>query len=104
MEQTETDAEKWVELIKQYSNPTERTTELLNTLIKKIVVHEAVKGTDGVCAVSQKRAWDDLCFLQPAWDVQGESLNGWITGVYEMERGYMMVCRCDMQQRYAMQK
>ena len=52
MEQTETDAEKWVELIKQYSNPTERTTELLNTLIKKIVVHEAVKGTDGVCAVS----------------------------------------------------
>ena len=52
MEQTETDAEKWVELIKQYSNPTERTTELLNTLIKKIVVHEAGKGTDGVCAVS----------------------------------------------------
>lgn len=52
MEQTETDAEKWVELIKQYSNPTERTTELLNTLIKKIVVHEAVMGTDGVCAVS----------------------------------------------------
>ena len=41
------DAEKWVELIKQYSNPTELTTELLNSLIEKIVVHEAVKSPDG---------------------------------------------------------
>ena len=47
MEQTESDAEKWVELIKQYSNPTELTTELLNSLIEKIVVHEAVKSPDG---------------------------------------------------------
>lgn len=47
MEQTESDAEKWVELIKQYSNPTELTTELLNTLIEKIVVHEAAKSPDG---------------------------------------------------------
>ena len=42
MEQTESDAGKWLELIKQYSNPTELTTELLNTLIEKIVVHEAL--------------------------------------------------------------
>ena len=27
--------------------PTELTAELLNTVIEKIVVHEAVKGTDG---------------------------------------------------------
>ena len=47
MEQTESDAGKWLELIKQYSNPTELTTELLNTLIEKIVVHEAVKSPDG---------------------------------------------------------
>lgn len=47
MEQTESDAEKWVELIKQYASPTELTTELLNTLIEKIVVHEAVKSPDG---------------------------------------------------------
>lgn len=36
-----------VELIKQCSNPTELTAELLNTLIEKIVVHEAVKNEDG---------------------------------------------------------
>lgn len=47
MEQTESDAGKWLELIKQYSNPTELTTELLNTLIEKIVVHEAVKSPEG---------------------------------------------------------
>ena len=45
--QTATDAEKWVALIKQYTNPTELTAELLNTLIEKILVHEAVKGEDG---------------------------------------------------------
>ncbi len=33
--------------MKQYVNPTELTAELLNTLIEKIVVHEAVKGEDG---------------------------------------------------------
>ena len=38
---------KWVELIKQFSNPTELTAEMLNTLIEKIVVHEATKGADG---------------------------------------------------------
>lgn len=45
--QTAVDAERWIELIKQCSNPTELTAELLNTLIEKIVVHEAVKNEDG---------------------------------------------------------
>ena len=45
--QTTADAEKWVALIKQYSEPTELTAEMLNTLIEKIVVHEAVKDSDG---------------------------------------------------------
>ncbi len=30
--------------MKQYVNPVELTAELLNTLIEKITVHEAVKG------------------------------------------------------------
>ena len=46
--ETEINAEKWIELIKQYSNPTELTAELLNALIEKIVVHEAVKSPDGM--------------------------------------------------------
>ena len=45
--QTAADAEKWIALIKQYSKPTELTAEMLNTLIEKIVVHEAVKDSDG---------------------------------------------------------
>ena len=45
--QTTADAEKWIALIRQYSVPTVRTTEMLNTLIEKIVVHEAVKDSDG---------------------------------------------------------
>ncbi len=45
--QTAVDAEKWVGLMKQYVNSTELTAELLNTLIEKILVHEAVKGEDG---------------------------------------------------------
>lgn len=45
--QTETDAAKWIELIRQYAHPTELTAELLNTLIEKIVIHESVKGEDG---------------------------------------------------------
>ena len=36
-------AEKWTELIKQYTHLIELNTELLNALIEKIVVHEAVK-------------------------------------------------------------
>ncbi len=47
-QQTALDAEKWVALIKQYANPTELTAELLNTLIEKIVIHEATKGEDGM--------------------------------------------------------
>lgn len=47
-QQTALDAEKWVALIKQYANPTELTAELLNTLIEKIVIHEATKGEDGI--------------------------------------------------------
>ncbi len=41
------DTDKWIALIKQCTHPTELTAELLNTLIEKIVVHEAVKDTDG---------------------------------------------------------
>lgn len=33
--------------MKQNVNPVELTAELLNTLIEKITVHEAVKGEDG---------------------------------------------------------
>ena len=45
--QTAVDADKWVGLMKQYVNPAELTAELLNTLIEKILVHEAAKGEDG---------------------------------------------------------
>ena len=38
---------KWIDLIKQFSSPTELTAEMLNTLIEKILVHEATKDTDG---------------------------------------------------------
>ena len=43
--QTAVDAEKWIGLMKQYVNPTELTAELLNTLIEKILVHEAAYWT-----------------------------------------------------------
>ena len=45
--QNAADAEKWIALMKECVNPTELTAELLNTLIEKIIVHEAVKGEDG---------------------------------------------------------
>jgi len=38
---------KWIDLVKQFSNPTELTAEMLNTLIEKILVHEAVKDAGG---------------------------------------------------------
>ena len=44
--QTTADAEKWISLIKQYSEPTKLTAEILNMLIEKIVVHEATKDSD----------------------------------------------------------
>ena len=46
--QTTANAEKWIALIKQYAKPTGLTAEMLNTLIEKIVVHEAVKDSDGI--------------------------------------------------------
>ena len=46
-QQTTADAEKWVRLVQQHTNPTELTAELLNALIEKILVHEAVKNPDG---------------------------------------------------------
>ena len=45
--QNAVDAEKWIALMKECVNPTELTAELLNTLIEKILVHEAVKNEDG---------------------------------------------------------
>ncbi len=47
-QQTVVDAEKWIALIKQYAYPEELTAELLNTLIEKIVIHEAVNGEGGM--------------------------------------------------------
>ena len=41
--QSETNAEKWVRLIRQYTDPQKLTAGLLNALIEKIVVHDAVK-------------------------------------------------------------
>ena len=42
------DAEKWVKLIRQYSDIVELDAPLLNTLIEKIVIHEATKSPDGI--------------------------------------------------------
>ena len=38
---------KWMDLIKQFSSPSELTADMLNTLIEKILVHEAVKDENG---------------------------------------------------------
>lgn len=46
-QQTVEDAQKWVELIKQIGVPKELTAELLNTLIEKIIVHEATEDNFG---------------------------------------------------------
>ena len=40
-------AQKWVSLIRQYTNLEELNAELLNTLIDKIVIHTATKDKDG---------------------------------------------------------
>lgn len=45
--QTVEDAKKWIEIIKQYSKPTELTAELLNNMIDIIVVHKAIKYDNG---------------------------------------------------------
>ena len=46
-QQSVEDAQKWVELIKQIGVPQELTAELLNTLIEKIIVHEATEDDFG---------------------------------------------------------
>lgn len=38
---------KWIALIKEYTDPQELTAPLLNALIDKIVIHEAVATEDG---------------------------------------------------------
>ena len=40
-------AEKWLSLVRKYTELTELTASLLNELIDKIVVHESVKDEDG---------------------------------------------------------
>ena len=45
--QSAADAENWIALMKECVNPAELTAELVNTLIEKIIVHEAVKSEDG---------------------------------------------------------
>ena len=39
-------AEKWIELIKEYSVPKELTASLLNAMIEKILIHEATTNED----------------------------------------------------------
>ena len=46
-QQSVQDAEKWIELIRRYTNITELTADLLTALIEKVVVHEATKNADG---------------------------------------------------------
>ena len=45
--QSKDDAEKWISLIKEYADPTELTAPLLNALVEKILVHQAVRHEDG---------------------------------------------------------
>ena len=45
--QTVDDAKKWIAVVKQYSEPTELTAELLNNMIEEIVIHEAIKHDGG---------------------------------------------------------
>ena len=45
--ETAENAEKWIELIKKIGYPKELNAELLNTLIEKILIHEATKDEFG---------------------------------------------------------
>ena len=45
--ETAENAEKWIELIKKVGYPKELNAELLNTLIEKILIHEATKDEFG---------------------------------------------------------
>lgn len=40
-------ADRWIDLIRQYAHPEELTAEMLNALIEKIVVHEKTVSDDG---------------------------------------------------------
>ena len=48
VKQTEADAEKWIALLKQFSDPDKLDAPLLNALIEKIEVHEAEKDEIGM--------------------------------------------------------
>ncbi|HJB31905.1 MAG TPA: DUF4368 domain-containing protein, partial [Candidatus Oscillibacter excrementavium] len=39
--------EKWVDLVKQYTDLNELTADVLNGMIEKILIHEAVKDSEG---------------------------------------------------------
>ena len=45
--QSKDNAEKWLSLIRKYTNLTMLTAPILNELVEKIVVHEATKDKDG---------------------------------------------------------
>ena len=45
--QSKDNAEKWLSLIRKYTNLTMLTAPILNELIEKIVVHEATKDKNG---------------------------------------------------------
>ena len=45
--QSKDNAEKWLSLIRKYTNLTMLTAPILNERIEKIVVHEATKDKDG---------------------------------------------------------
>ena len=47
IQDSEADARKWIDLVRQYSHPTELTAELLNALIDRIYIHEATYDDDG---------------------------------------------------------
>lgn len=47
VKETAENAEKWIELFKKVGYPEDLTAELLNTLIEKILIHEATEGEFG---------------------------------------------------------
>ena len=47
VKENESNVGKWLELVKQYSDISELTAPLLNALIEKILIHQAVKKEDG---------------------------------------------------------
>ena len=47
IQDSEADARKWIDLVRQYSHPTELTAELLNALIDRIYIHESTYDDDG---------------------------------------------------------